>query len=101
MSAVACPFKPVAQREVVLTVTEETPHEHSFLAQISLGEGLWVMDCSCGLRQRARKGARGEVVKVFDDGMAVGGTSLENCIFLKNAEGQFVDRWQHAIESTH
>lgn len=101
MSAVACPFKPVTQREVVLTVTEERPHEHSFLAQISLGEGLWVMDCSCGLRQRARKGTRGEVVHVFDDGMVVGGSSLDNCIFLKNADGDFINRWQVAEDFTH
>lgn len=88
MSRVACPFKPVAQRERV-----EVPHEHQFLAQINLGNGIWVMDCPCGHRQRAMKGLHGEVVQVLNDGVVVGGTSLDNVVFLKGSDGQFVDRW--------
>ena len=88
MSAVSCPFKPVAQREPV-----ERPHEHQFLAQIDLGNGIWVQDCPCGHRQRARKGLRGEVVEVLTDGMVIGGASIENVVFLKNAEGHVVTRW--------
>jgi len=89
MSSVACPFKPVAQRERV-----EVPHEHQFLAQIDLGNGIWVQDCPCGHRQRAVKGSRGEILQVLDDGVVVGGSSVENVVFLKNAEGHFVNRWE-------
>jgi hypothetical protein len=85
-----CPFKPVVQREQVVV---EIPHEHQFLAQIDLGNGIWVQDCTCGHRQRARKGAHGEVVEVLSDGMVVDGSSLDNVVFLKNAEGHFVNRW--------
>ena len=88
MSTVACPFKPVAQRERV-----EVPHEHQFLAQMDLGNGIVVQDCPCGHRQRARKGPRGEVTDVLDDGVVVGGSSVENVVFLKNADGHVVNRW--------
>lgn len=89
MSTVACPFKPVAQRERV-----EEPHTHQFLCQIDLGNGTWVQDCVCGHRQRAIKGNQGQVLQVLDDGMVVGGSSVDNVVFLKNAEGHFVNRWE-------
>jgi hypothetical protein len=95
MSSVACPFKPVAQRERV-----EEPHVHRFLCQISLGDGTWVQDCECGHRQRAAKGKHGQVTQVFDDGVVVGGSSLDNVIFLKDERPQrdggvhFINRWE-------
>ena len=89
MSAVKCPFKPVAQRVVV-----HEPHEHQFLGEVALGNGLFVQDCGCGYRRRARKGTHGHIMEVFEDGMVEGGTSVDNSIFLKNEDGLFVNRWQ-------
>ena len=89
MSTVACPFKAVAQRERV-----DVPHEHQFLAQMDLGNGIWVQDCSCGHRQRVIKGAQGQALQILDDGVVVGGSSVDNVVFLKGTDGQFVSRWE-------
>jgi hypothetical protein len=86
MSALACPFKPVSPRAVM-------PHEHHFLAEITLGQGLFVQDCGCGHRRRVRKGSHGDVLDIYEDGLVDGGSSIENAVFLKNADGHFVDRW--------
>ena len=97
MSRLACPFKPVAQR----TVPVEEPHGHAYPVEIHLGGGLWVQDCTCGHRRRVQKGGYGDVVSVLDDAVVEGGTSLDNAVFLKGPGGQFVDRWQREVVSTH
>lgn len=94
MSTLACPFKPVAQRER----PSDEPHTHAYQVEIHLGNGIWVQDCTCGHRRRVQKGGYGDVVSVFDDAVVEGGTSLDNVVFLKGPDGAFVDRWR---QSTH
>lgn len=88
MSVATCPFKPVAQRTRV-----EAPHVHQFLLQIALSDGTVVQDCACGYRQRARRLPNGGI-EALQDGMVVGGSSVDNVVFLKHTGGHFVHRWE-------
>ena len=95
MAAVACPFKPVLQRERAL----REPHVHRYDCELSLDEpSLWVQDCACGHRRRVRKGQQGQIVEEFSDALVEGGSSCDNGVFVRADDGSWKDRWAiHAL----
>ncbi len=95
MAAVACPFKPVSQRER----PPDAPHVHRFDCEVLLDEpGIWVQDCACGHRRRVRKGPHGEIVEEFHDALVEGGSSCDNGVLIRQEDGSWRDRWAiHAL----
>ena len=88
MNTVACPFKPVAQRERV----EPMPHTHRFeLETMTDDPSVWVQDCTCGVRQRVRK-VGVQIIEILND-RPLGTTSFENSIFHTEGKGSWQDRW--------
>lgn len=87
--ALACPYKPVAQRESLAPAV----HAHRFEVEMMLDNGSWVQDCACGHRRRIQKSSQGSVAQEYDDGVVPGGSSLDNAIFSRREDGRFIDRW--------
>ena len=87
MNTVACPFKPVAQRERV----EPMPHTHRFeLETMTEAQDIWAQDCACGTRQYVRKVGL-YVTDILND-RPLGTTSYENSIFHTEGRGSWRDR---------
>ena len=77
---------------------EQTPaplrHEHDWLATTPTDDPtIFVQDCSCGSRQRVRKGLDGRQ-EVLGDAVTEGG-SVGNAIFVVHQGKPTVDRWAH------
>jgi hypothetical protein len=88
MNTVACPFKPVVQRERL----DPEPHVHRFeLETMTDAQDIWVQDCTCGYRQYVRKVGL-YVTDVLND-RPLGTTSYENSIFHTEGKGSWQDRW--------
>jgi hypothetical protein len=96
MNTVACPFKPVVQRERL----DPEPHVHRFELEILTDDpSLWVQDCACGYRQRVRK-VGVHVTEVLNDGLVEGGGSIQNGVFYMNDTMQWQDRWSLSTSVT-
>ena len=92
MAAVACPFRPVPQRD---RRDEAVPfHVCQFLAETATDDPLiLVVDCACGARKRVRTTLTGQISEELPEALVFGG-SLANVIFTRREDGSFADRWQ-------
>lgn len=90
MAALACPYKPVPQRERVVPAA----HAHRYECELALDDpSLWVQDCACGHRRLVRKAEHGAIVKEYPEALVPGGSSWDNGVFVFQLNGSWTDRW--------
>lgn len=91
MSALACPFRPVKQKERA----ELHMHQYPLEAQMLLSNGTWLQDCTCGHRRRVQKDEHNNVIHEYEDGLLEGAGSLANSVYFEETmqSRQFIDRW--------